>query len=427
MPVAGADRTLFTNRVSLRTHSWLADHRVHGVCVVPSAALVELAVRAGDEVGATLLDEFTVTAPLAVPDDRAVQLQVAVGAADAAGRRTVTMHSRADDGDAPWTEHARGLLSATASGVPFDLCAWPPAGAEEVMPEEADAVLHGTGVSYGPVFRAVTASWRRDGELFAEIRLEEEQTDAGFSLHPALLDAAVRPVLSATSAGGAACSADEWRGVRLFATGASVLRVRIAVGEDGAAAVQLADAGGGPVAEVRSVSARPVPDRAVSATAHRLHDALFHMDWTPLLLPDPVDADEVPCAVLGEASAGAERFATVEEAGAAAAAGRSPRFVVYRPETEPGLSPAVATHRRTEEVLRLVRGWLADDRLEKTPLLVLTSGAVATTEGGAPMGFVKLVGRAGVRRRCRRGASRRARRLVVSRGRGGLGCGAFPG
>ncbi|MGE7391792.1 helix-turn-helix domain-containing protein, partial [Streptomyces sp. NPDC004126] len=31
--------------------------------------------------------------------------------------------------------------------------------------------------------------------------------------------------------------------------------------------------------------------------------------------------------------------------------------------------------------------------------------------GGAPMGLVKLMGRVGVRRRCRRGASRRARRL----------------
>ncbi len=46
--------------------------------------------------------------------------------------------------------------------------------------------------------------------------------------------------------------------------------------------------------------------------------------------------------------------------------------------------------------------------------------------GGAPMGYVNLWGRVGGRRRCRRGASRRARRLVVSRGRGGLGCGAFP-
>lgn len=50
-----------------------------------------------------------------------------------------------------------------------------------------------------------------------------------------------------------------------------------------------------------------------------------------------------------------------------------------------------------------------------------------TAWGGAPIGFVNLLGRVGVRRRFRRGASRRARRFVVLRGRGGLGCGVCPG
>ncbi|MER6016509.1 polyketide synthase dehydratase domain-containing protein, partial [Streptomyces bluensis] len=378
VPVAGGDELLFTGRVSLRAHPWLDDHRVQGTCVMPSAALVELAVRAGDEVGVSVLDELTVTAPLALPDSGAVQLQVRVGAADSAGRRAVTVHSRSDDGDGPWTEHAGGTLSATAVGVPFDLAAWPPAGAEAVPLDEAEALLDGAKVSYGSALGAPRAAWRRDGELFAELQLPQEQAEeAGFLLHPVLLDAAVRPVLYASQADGAAYSADEWRGVRLYATGASVVRVRISEADGGAARVQLADASGGPVAEIRSVAARAVPTGAVSASAHRHHDALFQVGWAPLLLPDTldtVDATEVPWAVLGGEQGGAERFATPEEVGAAVAAGRALRFVVHRAQTgTEGSSPAAATHDATRRALDLTRAWLADDRLEKTPLLILTT------------------------------------------------------
>ncbi|WP_455567833.1 type I polyketide synthase, partial [Streptomyces asoensis] len=40
-----------TSRLSLRAHPWLADHAVSGVVLVPGTGLVELVVRAGDEVG----------------------------------------------------------------------------------------------------------------------------------------------------------------------------------------------------------------------------------------------------------------------------------------------------------------------------------------------------------------------------------------
>ncbi|MFI0797052.1 type I polyketide synthase, partial [Micromonospora rubida] len=51
--VAGEDMVVLTGRLSVSTHAWLADHVVGGVVVVPGTALVELAVRAGDEVGAS--------------------------------------------------------------------------------------------------------------------------------------------------------------------------------------------------------------------------------------------------------------------------------------------------------------------------------------------------------------------------------------
>ncbi|MFD8708579.1 type I polyketide synthase, partial [Kitasatospora sp. NPDC059648] len=44
-----SDTVVLTGRLSLQSHGWLGEHRVHGVVVVPSSALVELAVHAGDQ------------------------------------------------------------------------------------------------------------------------------------------------------------------------------------------------------------------------------------------------------------------------------------------------------------------------------------------------------------------------------------------
>ncbi|WP_375336730.1 hypothetical protein, partial [Amycolatopsis sp. SID8362] len=42
--LADADGFLFTGRLSLPTHPWLAEHTIRGTVVVPGTALLELAV-----------------------------------------------------------------------------------------------------------------------------------------------------------------------------------------------------------------------------------------------------------------------------------------------------------------------------------------------------------------------------------------------
>ncbi|MFC7310641.1 thioester reductase domain-containing protein [Streptomyces monticola] len=369
-PVAGADQAVFTSRVSLRTHPWLAAHRVLGRPVLPPAALVELAVRAGDEFGATSLDELSVRSPLVLPEAGSLQLQVGVGAADAAGRRPVTVHSRPDDDDAPWTAHADGTLGATAAGAPFELAAWPPEGAEEV--------------ALGEAFRAVTAAWRHDGALLVELRLPEGESAADFVLHPALLDAAVRPVAyGAAAAGGEPPLAVHWRDVQVYASGASVLRVRIDPDQAGGARVRLADAGGQPVAEIGSVAVKPVTAAELASSLDRHEDALFQVDWAPLALPssDGDGARGAEWGVLGAPEPGVAAFAGPAEVADAVADGRAPSFVVLRPEAAAGTAPAEAAHQVTASVLESVQQWLADERLEQVPLAVVFSGAVAAQPG----------------------------------------------
>ncbi|OON69552.1 hypothetical protein B1H18_34735, partial [Streptomyces tsukubensis] len=49
--LAGDEAALLTGRLSAEEQPWLGEHEIHGSLIVPGTALVELAVRAGDEVG----------------------------------------------------------------------------------------------------------------------------------------------------------------------------------------------------------------------------------------------------------------------------------------------------------------------------------------------------------------------------------------
>nr|BFE69893.1 hypothetical protein GCM10020092_031940 [Actinoplanes digitatis] len=113
VPVAGADEVILTGLLSLRVHPWLAEHET-----VPGATWLELALRAGDQVGCDRVERLEIGAPLALTEQSAVALQVRVGEPGDDGVRPVAVHSRADDG--PWVERARGAL-APDGGEPGEL------------------------------------------------------------------------------------------------------------------------------------------------------------------------------------------------------------------------------------------------------------------------------------------------------------------
>ncbi|MEK8170181.1 hypothetical protein NKH77_11740 [Streptomyces sp. M19] len=91
----------------------------------PGAALVELAVRAGDETGCGRVDELVLESPLVIPEHGGVHVQVVVGALED-DRRTLAVYSRPDDGtDQPWTRHADGALAVAPPPAAFQLAPWP--------------------------------------------------------------------------------------------------------------------------------------------------------------------------------------------------------------------------------------------------------------------------------------------------------------
>ncbi|MER6401904.1 type I polyketide synthase, partial [Kitasatospora sp. NPDC001603] len=205
-PLLGAAVTLpssggvvLTGRLSLAGQPWLADHVVAGQVVVPGAALVEMAVRAGDEAGCTRVEELLIEASLVLPPQGGARVQVTVDEADESGRRVVALYAQAEEAaqEEEWTRHAAGVLAPadTSAEVHGDLAQWPPAGAEAVDLEGFYPGLAASGLAYGPAFQGVRAAWRRGEELFAEVALPDGVGVTGFGLHPALLDASLHVIV----------------------------------------------------------------------------------------------------------------------------------------------------------------------------------------------------------------------------------------
>ncbi|WP_033356073.1 polyketide synthase dehydratase domain-containing protein, partial [Kitasatospora aureofaciens] len=376
--LADGEGALLTGRLSTRTHPWLADHAVGGTVIVPGTAWVEIAVRAGDQLGCGHIEELALETPLTLPPGTAVHLQVVLGPEEDGGRRTLTAYARPDTSafEEPWTRHVTGVVAPAAPAASFDLEAWPPAGAAEVPVDGLYEQLAEAGFDYGPAFRGLRRAWRSADAVHAEVALPEEAAaDASrFGLHPALLDAA----LHAVGLGGLVEDSGRgllpflWSGASLYATGATALRVELRAGGPDAVSLLIADGSGRPVAAVDSLVLRPVDVARLRPTATG-DDALHQLEWAPLPVTaeaaratggatPTVHADPAALLALLRADSAAPLPATV--------------FVTVHGDAAEGVSGAV--HETARQALELVREWLADARCEDSRLVLLTRDAVAT-------------------------------------------------
>ncbi|MCG0291050.1 SDR family NAD(P)-dependent oxidoreductase [Streptomyces sp. PSAA01] len=393
---------LFTSRLSLRTHPWLADHAAAGTVMLPGSAFVELAVRAGDEVGCGVVEELVVEAPLALPEREGVQVRVSVGAPDDSGRRPVAVHSRGQDdaSDAPWTRHISGTLSQEIPDeLDADLTQWPPTGAVAVPEERVRGIyeeLEAGGYGYGPAFRGLRAAWTRGDEIYAEVTLPEElSADAtAFGLHPALLDAALHATAfrdrPEDQAGPTLPFA--YRGVALHASGASALRVRITPnGKDGVG-LRLADPSGAAVAVVESLVSRPMPTTLPDAATRTSTDQMFLVGWEELRVTAadaPLDTVSVQTPydvrqLVSRADAPpAPPAPPASDATESSGSGEAPPVLLY--EIGPGEAvrddtDAARARELTGQVLDVLQTWLTEPSLEDSRLVVLTRGAVGVRD-----------------------------------------------
>ncbi|MGW2822749.1 type I polyketide synthase [Streptomyces sp. NPDC001443] len=365
---ADADEFVLTGRVGLDTHPWLADHAVFGTALVPGAALVDLAVRAGDHCGHPLLDELAIEAPM--PLAAARQVQVVVGAPDEAGRRPLSIHSRPErDEPEPWTRHATGTVSRWSDGEPtVDVTRWPQGDGEPVDVAGWYDELADRGLGYGPAFRGLRTAWRRGGAVYASVR-PEGLDPTGYGLHPVVLDSVLHALGLVTPADSAVKLPFTFRDVRLHTTGAVVARARIEpVGAD-TVAVDLVDDDDRPILSIGALSVRGVTEKQFAAFAGRdpAADALFAVDWVPL------PAGSAP------ATPSIRHVNTLADLTEPVVAGD---VVVLRAPSKGGGPEPERVRAVTAAVLEVVAGWLADERFAAARLVLVTTGAVAA--GGDP-------------------------------------------
>ncbi|MFB7586040.1 SDR family NAD(P)-dependent oxidoreductase [Streptomyces sp. NPDC056169] len=395
---ADSDTVLFTGRVSLTADSWLDDHQVFGTVLVPGAALVELAVHAGDHVGASVLDELVIEAPLVLTPDRPRRLQVSVGA-ESDGTRTIAVHSQADQDPAEWTLHATGTLgmgtstststgtgtgtgtgtstgtgtgtgAATGAGShePF---VWPPERASELDPAAMYDTLADLGLTYGPLFQGVRAAWRAGDALYAEVVLGEEAT-TGFGIHPALVDAALHTYAHEAFSDGAVRLPFAWSGVRLHATGATTLRVRLTPTGDNTVNLHATDPTGQPVLTIDALTTRPIaPDQLATAARAPGQETLYEESWTATTL---TAAETATLFAADDVLNGAEPGDGV---------------VVLDVPATPG-EPLSATRTAVHRVLDVLRRWLTEELCAESTLAVVTHGHLdADPAASAVWGLVR--------------------------------------
>ena len=377
---------------------WLPDHAVNGTVLLPGAAFLDLALRAGQEVGHEHVGSLVLQAPLTLSPRDTVAVQVHVGPPDD-DSRPFTVSSRPAD-DQPWTLHASGSLAVreeqgdTASPDPR---AWPPPGATPINVDDLYTRFAGNGFAYGPAFQGVRAAWSRDDEVFAEVALPDPHVAeaAGYCLHPALLDAALHPIALSgmfdTDEPGRAHLPFSWGEVTLHAEQAVAARVRIAPTGPQTVSIALADPAGNPLLDVGELVLRPV--RGPLAEPAHLSD-LHALVWEPapagtrparrvgflgsenLGVIEALESDGVHVETYADVTSLAAMVASGSTAPATVVWACPPAGTVHPDDAD----PAARAHDLTHAALPLLQDWIAEDGLRASTLVVLTQGAVAASE-----------------------------------------------
>ncbi len=397
---------LFTGRLSVQDIAWLKDHRVMDAVLMPGTGFLELALAAGQHVGAEIVEELMLQAPLLLADDGAVKLQVTVSEPDADGRREIGIYSGAQaDGEealaGEWTCHATGTLCAAddASGGHGRALEgqWPPAGAQELDSELFYEDLAEAGYGYGPAFRGMSRAFSLNEELFAEVALDQERAEEapGFCVHPALSDAALHVALLSADRGTEVSVPFAFSGVRLHARGAGALRVRLGRHAEDANTLTLSavDQRGDRVFSIEALHTRAIDQSQFTPIADASRDWLYASEWADLPLPSGDDGVRPRLATLGDGpdigTVETERYSDLSALEEAVARGASvPEVVlVQAPAQVDGDAdeqlPGVV-HALTQRALELAQAWLACESMEQARLVFLTDRAMAVVDEEVP-------------------------------------------
>ena len=185
------------NRIDLNIQTYLADHCVRQACMLPAAAMIEMAAAASCQIKSTdsiVLQRVRMLGPCMLSDDRPQRIETVYRA----DRRSIEL-SCSTIGESNWQPIAVAQLSDDVVDEPFDgdslesarvLCT------ETVSADRVYEYCAKLGLDYGETFRGIVRAVRRptqniqEGRAVVEVELHESLTDENSQhvLHPSLLD-----------------------------------------------------------------------------------------------------------------------------------------------------------------------------------------------------------------------------------------------
>ncbi len=201
--------TQFEAQISIDSLSFLNDHRLHGLSILPGTAYIETGLAVSNFLFRQkhhFIKDLVIREPLIASDDSEHALQVIVTPLQNGQATFNVFGSRAREGaDLDWTLHASGMIGTDAVNelIPSldTLETIQKRCSEEVTADSHYHALENLGLEFGPSLHGVQHVWRQPvgGEALGQIALPETLSTevAYYVIHPALLDACLQIVAEA--------------------------------------------------------------------------------------------------------------------------------------------------------------------------------------------------------------------------------------
>ena len=195
---------LYESRLSAESVPFVADHEIFGSVVFPATGFLELArAAAADALGdqTPALENVVFSHALVLPAGRAVTLQTVLqpGSSGTTSFQIFSSNETDQSGAATWLLHVSGTIGQQEEMVTSpSLADAQHHCAQPLDVESIYARYEASGISYGPVFRGMSALWRGDMEALGQVRLPDGVETDGYQISPPLMDACLQ-VLAGTA------------------------------------------------------------------------------------------------------------------------------------------------------------------------------------------------------------------------------------
>ncbi|HZR43258.1 MAG TPA: SDR family NAD(P)-dependent oxidoreductase [Ktedonobacteraceae bacterium] len=195
--------------IDVKRFSYLNDHRIQGISLLPSTGYIEMALAAATEVfGAQQyrLENIVLKKALFFPEKTTQTVQVVL-APDEIGKATLQffhLQPTDDQQEVSWVHCASAIVCPGGLSPRMEALESPvPQRVQQEWEHTISATEHyqrlrASGIEHGPLFQGVTRIWQHGSEVLAQLTVPEAVAAEmhAYQVHPALFDACLQAIMS---------------------------------------------------------------------------------------------------------------------------------------------------------------------------------------------------------------------------------------